>query len=1047
MKQFGIARKLAILVTLGWSCAMGGETAQWLDRLRSADPRVRLAAAYDSQFLDVSAPDDVMRALLAGAADPSEYVRFQSFLVMGELALQPQATATRLVQALYAEGEGGAAGAAAVALGKLGPAGIEALLAVLRDGPAGIPASVGEPAKLSYANCGGAMFVPSFAAALALGRIGAPAALPVLRLLREPDQQKARHPSLRIPRGTTYSLLPYVVLALSQMGPGALPVIVGEIEHATGEYRARLVGVLRREFREPARAHIGEYERLLEPADTRLYAIRQIAALGDEQALRMIRRFRALNDDLAVATAIAAAPAPHSRAIEAEALQFLAKPSVGSAARNSVIGALGDGHEKLSQYSDSALRLLLAAAVDRDAEARRLARNSLVNAGPLPRHLVPDAARILEPAPDASPKVRESALDLMDSLDTVTPENSRRIAQQLAAQIRTRSSANASPRYTGEALRSLVHLVARPTADAASIALLHSLLKTPPDWISKKEVANAIGRIGPRASGLAPDLAAGLDNPDRYDAREFAVALAGLGDSGVTVLKRSCQSAGNRAACLELASVGDSESIAIMLRDFAARQKDQEAAEIADALVVAVLAPRASEAERANPKRRARDWNALRPAVEAAMPRLQALLGSQEDYVRRTAALLAAALGEPTLAPVVASKLAHGELGRADEADMLGAVRLFGDAAVAELLRLAQGGASSRLSLKILALSNVPSARLAGALQPAFAAKDPAVRKAALEAMLATELAPDFRRDALRGLAEDADAQVRLLAAEYGVGVADVSELASRVLADFLVSTDAEARHRAAVRLMAADASPAPDTQAILTAVAVDDFIALWWHSTFRRFYDDWFKECMSGSIYALPDFPWPPPRFSDRDVIPRQLVGQDSASLLDIDARLAGALEAAGFHPGGVFRIPGGFVRVTKLEQTQPDGVPLKGDDRWSYDTVPARDLVDYLGKLFLMNRGHFRFFVFAVTDQFAPPSTRELSIEDARVFFSRGFVKLPEEYRGVQFRGRECYVLIYNFERGDRMVKQQVPSTIDAKTQLQRSGLWQVLQAPARP
>ena len=66
---------------------------------------------------------------------------------------------------------------------------------------------------------------------------------------------------------------------------------------------------------------------------------------------------------------------------------------------------------------------------------------------------------------------------------------------------------------------------------------------------------------------------------------------------------------------------------------------------------------------------------------------------------------------------------------------------------------------------------------------------------------------------------------------------------------------------------------------------------------------------------------------------------------------------------------------------------------------------------------------------------------------YHQRGFPQLPAEFSSIPFRGRECYVLIYNFERTDRAVRLVVPSTIDATTQLERSGVWQALSQVRQP
>ena len=163
----------------------------------------------------------------------------------------------------------------------------------------------------------------------------------------------------------------------------------------------------------------------------------------------------------------------------------------------------------------------------------------------------------------------------------------------------------------------------------------------------------------------------------------------------------------------------------------------------------------------------------------------------------------------------------------------------------------------------------------------------------------------------------------------------------------------------------------------------------------------------------SLPDFPWPPPRYSTIGVFgrdfPRELLGDQSATLGVVYKRLYDALKQCdATFQSSLFQVPGGFALLSKMERIEADGTPLPGMRRWMLGNLAPLSLSDYVAQLFLEKPGFFRVIAFVITDQ---------------VNFKHGENKLPEISEGgtslrknrgnVVRKGRQCYALIYSFTK----------------------------------
>jgi len=193
-----------------------------------------------------------------------------------------------------------------------------------------------------------------------------------------------------------------------------------------------------------------------------------------------------------------------------------------------------------------------------------------------------------------------------------------------------------------------------------------------------------------------------------------------------------------------------------------------------------------------------------------------------------------------------------------------------------------------------------------------------------------------------------------------------------------------------------------------------------------------------AGRENRLPRYPWPPPRFSAHNILPRSFLGSEHATLAAIYHRLAAALEASGFEENGVFEVPGGFALATQLERIRADG-SSDSRERWTDSKAFPLDLADYLGRLFLRRPGQFRLIAFLVTTENNLANSHTLPSEGwARSLSLAGARMLTPQIGSLDFSGRSCHVLIYHFQRRHGGAVVLDPSPLSTREHLRRAGIW---------
>lgn len=198
----------------------------------------------------------------------------------------------------------------------------------------------------------------------------------------------------------------------------------------------------------------------------------------------------------------------------------------------------------------------------------------------------------------------------------------------------------------------------------------------------------------------------------------------------------------------------------------------------------------------------------------------------------------------------------------------------------------------------------------------------------------------------------------------------------------------------------------------------------------------------------AIPQFPWPPPAASARQVIRRDLLAASRRldRLGDVDALLSDALEHAGYTEKSYWSVPRGFALATRLEQIDATGKPKPPPARWSAEMprlTGGFSLGAYLRALFTAEPGYYRIVAVIVTSALFSESNQPVTSDEARAWVAKGLNALPESLASQPY-GPDvvCTAMIYEFERqSGSEATPLVPSPLDAHAHLVGSGLWAAL------
>lgn len=199
-----------------------------------------------------------------------------------------------------------------------------------------------------------------------------------------------------------------------------------------------------------------------------------------------------------------------------------------------------------------------------------------------------------------------------------------------------------------------------------------------------------------------------------------------------------------------------------------------------------------------------------------------------------------------------------------------------------------------------------------------------------------------------------------------------------------------------------------------------------------------------------LPRFPWPPPKASAQDVLPRELLKDEQGKRLPtlgaVADHLVTGLDAVGNHERSFYWIPGGFTLVAATEQIDENGKPLPEPDRWSADVAKSRkwSLRGLLKALLKPDQGRWRCVAFLVTDQRPDKTGPEPSPAEIAGWAGDGMATLPEVIRIQEF-SEDHYVQARIFEL-EKQTPDHEPEIVQSSTwqgrdHLKHGGLWKTL------
>jgi hypothetical protein len=205
------------------------------------------------------------------------------------------------------------------------------------------------------------------------------------------------------------------------------------------------------------------------------------------------------------------------------------------------------------------------------------------------------------------------------------------------------------------------------------------------------------------------------------------------------------------------------------------------------------------------------------------------------------------------------------------------------------------------------------------------------------------------------------------------------------------------------------------------------------------------------GPGVTLPSFPWPPPKPSATALLTLGSLGRLAGTGItfhDVDTRISGALDAAGYDEKTYFGVPGGFAIVTRMEKMDSYGFPDHAN-RWVSSLAPVSltefSLTKYLEALFGAPMGHYRVFVFMITLETIVPSGTAVAQSEAQTWIVEGANRLPSSMETLPYTsGHTTTVYVYEFVQSGvgGSANQNIPSLYTGREHLQETGLWQNLE-----
>ena len=201
---------------------------------------------------------------------------------------------------------------------------------------------------------------------------------------------------------------------------------------------------------------------------------------------------------------------------------------------------------------------------------------------------------------------------------------------------------------------------------------------------------------------------------------------------------------------------------------------------------------------------------------------------------------------------------------------------------------------------------------------------------------------------------------------------------------------------------------------------------------------------------FRLPEFPWPPPPYSTRLKLPRELVvaGLAEPSNGSVARRMEQALVANGYTQLSYYAVPDGFAMVTQIERIDAEAASA-AEQRWSIRIDPVKlipfSLGAYLDALLGKNGDSFRVIVFTFTPTPFVTAATPVAPETAMAWVEKGATALPAALASRPYDpAAVCHALVYEFRISSLGARLQNPSAFDGRRHLRAAGILPVLERP---
>ena len=160
-----------------------------------------------------------------------------------------------------------------------------------------------------------------------------------------------------------------------------------------------------------------------------------------------------------------------------------------------------------------------------------------------------------------------------------------------------------------------------------------------------------------------------------------------------------------------------------------------------------------------------------------------------------------------------------------------------------------------------------------------------------------------------------------------------------------------------------------------------------------------------------------------------------------DVHDRIDKSLRNKGYDRSTLMA-PGGFAIVTAMERIhEKDLTPFETPYRWTDGEIPLNignfRLEDYINRLLFGEPGHYRMFLFIVSNSPIQYDQSPIYLSEGRVWVGKGDAGLPELIRPQPLANTHCDLLVYHFKNfgGDPHVL--IPSGA-AEKHLEAAGLY---------